>query len=277
MSLRDYKKYGNAAEQLSLAVRNGSISHAYLLEGDYDVDKTGMAKAFVKAIFCKDAPGLGCDQCATCRKIDNGNYEDLYLLEPTKGEAVKNATSVKDEALEELQRNLKTVPSAGDRNIAIIVGADQMTQRAKARILKTLEEPAPGTVMLLLSENRNHLSLPILSRCVCFHLTNMEPESDSEMEGFSRELVEMIAGGQFFYDIVKKIDGIIDSRQEAVVFLDATETLLGRWLRRGTGQYPQKFLIEGIRATEEAKTRIDRNVSYKYAIRELILKLGNCK
>ena len=275
MTLRDYRKYGNAAEQLSRAILSGHISHAYIFEGDNDVDKIGFARAFAQAVLCESSPGEGCGQCSTCRKIAGDNHEDVYRIVPT--EKRTGYFSVKDEDIENLLWDLKTIPTGGRRNIAIIEGADTMTPKARGRLLKTLEEPVPGTVIMLLSENIYNLSPPINSRCIHYHLINFAHAADTEMDAFADEIIRMAAGDAFFFDICKKLDGEIKSRPDAFCFLDATENRIGHYLREQTPGFQRKQLIAGVRAAEKAKERLRRNVNYKYAIRELILKLEENK
>ena len=136
MSLRDYNEYKRLIERISKAIINANVSHAYIIEGDSCIDKEAFAKDFIKAILCLEEPGFGCDRCVNCRKIDHDNYEDMYILRADE-------LSLKDAAVSGLQENLKNKPSAGNRNIAIIEGADSMTPRAQNRLLKTLEEPNP--------------------------------------------------------------------------------------------------------------------------------------
>ena len=53
MGLSKYRKYGSAAAKLKDAVKSGIISHAYILEGDNNVDKLGFAKSFAQALICR--------------------------------------------------------------------------------------------------------------------------------------------------------------------------------------------------------------------------------
>ena len=77
--------------------------------------------------------------------------------------------SVKDEQISKLQAELQKKP-LGERNLAVIKDADTMTKRAQNRILKTLEEPYEGTVIFLLSENRENIIDTVKSRCVIYRL-----------------------------------------------------------------------------------------------------------
>ena len=133
MTLSAYGKYGSAASKLGDAIRSGIVSHAYIIEGDSNIDKIGFARAFCQALTCSEMPGEGCGKCVNCRKIADGNHEDLYVVEPDDTTASKNGTdSIKDAAVEELQVRLKEKPAAGDHNMAIISGGDGISGRYHA-------------------------------------------------------------------------------------------------------------------------------------------------
>ena len=272
MALSEYSKYGNAAAELASAVKENRVAHAYLMEGDNNVNKMGFAKEFAKALLCSERPGEGCDHCATCRKIDDDNYEDMYIVEPVWNEK-KTKRSIKDLSMEELQSNLKTRPTGGDRNIAIIEGGDAMTVRAQNRFLKTLEEPNPGTVIMILSENRENLLPTINSRCITYRLTDFQDSDKNEMIAFAGEIAEMIGNREFFYDIVKKLDSKVGDSREAEAFLDGLETVLGHMLINGSETFNRERISNGVSYIEDSRRELRGNVIYKYSIRNLILKL----
>ena len=276
MGLRAYGKYGDAGDKLSQAIRTGRISHAYIIEGDHNVDKLGFAMEFVKALLCPEDPGEGCGLCSTCRRVENGNYEDLYLVQPDRDD--KKATlSIKDADIEELQANLKMKPTGGDRNIAIIDGCDGMTPRAQNRFLKTLEEPAPGTVILLLSENMENLLPTIRSRCVHYRLNTPADAGELPMLQLAEDLLDMVWRNEFFYDMKERLDQEITDRKSAYAFLDAMETAMGNALRKGNSTSGDDYLIYGVQWIEKTRANKRRNVGFKYAIRYLILKLEEYK
>ena len=227
MGLSKYRKYGSAAAKLKDAVNSGIVSHAYILEGDNNVDKLGFAKAFAQALLCKQTPGEGCGRCIECRKIEDGNYEDLYLVEPEDTTARKTGTNtIKDAQIEELQVRLKEKPAAGDHNIAIISGGDTMTARAQTRFLKTLEEPPEGTVIMILSENSEELLPTINSRCVNIRLYDIENRDENEETDLAKKVISMIHNRSYFADIKAELDQSIKTRQDAYSFLDAVEALV---------------------------------------------------
>lgn len=266
MALSDYSRYGSAAEKLATAIRNDKVSHAYIIEGDSNIDKLAFAKEFAKALVCSEEPGEGCDRCPNCRKIDNDNYEDMYDVKI-------DGKSVKNRQIDELRANLKNKPTGGDRNIAIIEDGDTMTPQGQARLLKTLEEPNPGTVIMILSENVQNLLPTINSRCIVIRLVDFEGNDDSDMIEFAAEILDAVKTRGYFFDIKKKLDGKVKERSDAFAFLDGMENVLGRYLRSGDGGFSDDQLTKGVRCVEEARRAMQRKAIQKYVIRDLILKL----
>ena len=286
MSLRDIKGNRNVVERMFRAIANGSISHAYLLEGDRTIDKLGLAENFVKAVLCKDGEGDSCECCPSCHKINHGNHEDLIYL-------AAEGNSIKDEAVEELQARLKKKPYVGDRNIVILQDADTMTLRAQNRLLKTLEEPAPGTVMILLSENMENLAQTILSRCVIYRLNPFETmEYKNVLEG-AILVADMLLEGRPFYEISAKLTDYAAGKDSAFEFLDALES----WyrdlavseydaesqmifhrdrtgeIRKRSRLYQRGAVDKAVAAIEEAKTDLNRNLNINYTLKNMILKM----
>ncbi|HWQ77417.1 MAG TPA: hypothetical protein VN381_01310 [Anaerovoracaceae bacterium] len=286
MSFKDIKGNGKTVERMSRAIMSRNISHAYLLEGDRTIDKLALAENFVKAILCREGGGDSCGCCPSCSKISHGNHEDVIYL-------AADGNSIRDEAVEELQSRLKKKPYVGDRNIVILQDADTMTLRAQNRLLKTLEEPAPGTVMILLSENMENLVQTILSRCVIFRLNPFEtPEYKDVLEGAVR-IVDMVLDGKPFYEISPRLADYTAGRETALEFLDAMESwyrdlavsgydpqsqLLfhadrAEELRKRGKLYQRSAVDNAVAAIEEAKNDLNRNMNTSYTLKKMILRI----
>ena len=271
MSLKRWKSDEKLAERISRAIVSGSVSHAYIIEGDSCVDKEAFAKDFLKAICCERMPGEGCDECASCRKIDHGNCEDLYVVR-AEGTTTK---SVKGDAISQLQENLQKKP-AGQRNMAIICNADTMTKRAQNRILKTLEEPTPGTVIILLSENRENLLDTIKSRCIFYRLSGGE-ESGGENLKEVNDLVDALIEGESFFQLKEMLSGCVKSSEDAFRMLDGMERIYRNLLlnKDPRGKLLKKEdVFRGVELIEEARRDLIMNVNYNYALKNLMLKIG---
>lgn len=269
MSLQEWKPYFSLADKISKTIIGGNISHAYIIEGDSCIDKERFAKDFVKAIVCKEAPGLGCDTCIDCQKIDHDNFEDLLWVRPDE-------LSVKDEQIGKLQEGLMKKPN-GMRNFAVIARADTMTAHAQNRLLKTLEEPIPGTVIVLLSENRENLMQTIKSRCIMYRLNDMNVVPGEGKIAFAEEMMSDIADHKGFFEMKTKVEKKIKSKDDAAEFLDGMERLMRQYLVedvQGGRLYKKEELAKNIYLIEEARKELVYNGKYSYVVKNLLLKIG---
>jgi len=138
------------------AIERQKIAHAYLFSGPEGVGKKLLARAFTTALFCET--GDNCGHCPPCLKIENDNHPDIHNLN-SHGEAIKI------EQIKALQKKLSLRPLEGSRKVCIIDGAEQFTTGAANALLKTLEEPVPGTLIILLTSYPEQLLDTIRSRC----------------------------------------------------------------------------------------------------------------
>jgi len=264
MTFGDINNNDLLIKKTSESIAGGNVSHAYVFEAGYDTDKKTLADCFIKALLCGDRRGTGCDTCITCRKIDHGNHEDVIYIE-------KDETHVKDEAIEELQEKLKKKPYAGERSIAIIMDADTMTDRAQNRLLKTLEEPFPGTVIILLSENALNLKSTVTSRCA---ILRWNPFSDCARSGITAEaelIVRALLENEPFYLRKSKIMKLAANRDDAYKLLDAMEIIYGGYIRRHS--FNRAAAASAIGHIEEARQELKRGINTGYTLKSMILKM----
>lgn len=267
MSLNKYQSDKKLIERIETSIKTGKVFHAYIIEGDAVSDKENFAREFCKAIVCNEEPGQGCDSCVNCRKMDHGNYEDFHFIE-------SDGMSVKDEQISRLQEDIKKKPME-TRHMAVIKDADTMTPRAQNRLLKTLEEPPEGAVIILLSENRQNLLDTIRSRCVLYRL---EDEKQDFAGGEKAEaLFQAIAGRKGFVECKEALGSLVKSRDEAMELLDGLERIYQRLLKWEDGRrrlFTREEVSDGIELIEEARRDLLAKVNYQYALKNLILKIG---
>ena len=267
LSLGDWKAEEKLIRRISAAIRSGSVSHAYIIEGDTQTDKEAFARDFLKALCCDEKPGIGCDRCVTCRKIAHDNSEDLYIVRA-------EGLSVKDKDISLLQENLKTKP-AGERNMAIIADADTMTVRAQNRLLKTLEEPPGNAVILLLSNNKENLLQTIRSRCISYRIGGFQT-TGQKYEAANAVIDALLENEKFFY-LKQILSGYVKNREDALKLLDGMEIIYRNFVlgddERGR-LIKSESVFSYIDLIEEARRDIIANVNYNYAIKNMIIKIG---
>lgn len=274
MLLLEFPINQNVLAKLSLWASTNRVSHAYIFQGDKRTNKKLLAKAFAKAVLCKNNPGKGCLVCETCRKIDGDNYEDLYFVEG-------GGPSIQDVLISELLSNLKTKPIGGDRNIAVIDNADTMTLHAQNRLLKTLEEPNPGTVIILLSENAERLVSTIRSRCVLLAFEGNDRTFNPQIEAMASELAGSFDKGGTFRDARNVVQDLLkdkdNGRIRTLEFLDYLQGYYALQLRKqGDSEIvmaPEQ-IIDAINKIEDARRSVEKNGSYSYALKNMLLGIG---
>ena len=268
MLAEEYRQLGGIAEKIEKSILNGNVSHAYIIEADTALDKERFAKCMIRTIVCAENEAGESENKLLCRKVDHDNYEDLYY-------ARSDELSVKDAVIEELQEKLRTKPVCGNRNFAIVENADTMTARAQNRFLKTLEEPPYGTVIFLLSENTENLLRTVTSRCVIYRLGNFEDSTAEERIADTEEIINMVVNDACFFDIKEWLTKHVKSRKEALIFLDSIERLFRKYMLNEAGSpFSKSEIVKNIRHVEEARLDLRANVNYKYAVRNLIIKIG---
>ncbi len=151
---------------LKKALRNECIPNSYLFYGQESVGKKLAAIELAKALNCEvSGPVDGCDQCASCLKIEERTHPDFFILEPEKSSPTARTAVLKIDAVRELQKKLVYLPYQGQTKVAIINNADCINPQAANSFLKTLEEPPSQTLIILIASNPYQLLPTIVSRC----------------------------------------------------------------------------------------------------------------
>ncbi|MBE3588558.1 MAG: DNA polymerase III subunit delta' [Thermoanaerobacteraceae bacterium] len=147
---------------LRRVVEEERVAHAYLFAGPSGVGKTTVAGAFAAALLCRQ-PRLGdaCGQCRDCLQVAGENHPDLHRILP-------EGSSIKIEQVREMLRRLVLRPYQGERQVHLVMDADLMTAGAANCLLKTLEEPPPGAVLILITARPQALLPTVVSRCQVF-------------------------------------------------------------------------------------------------------------
>ena len=122
---------------LENACMNHRVANAYLLSGPHGTLKHEAALLFAKSIFCKRHQGVACEECNTCRRVDEGLYADMVLLDGSK-------SAISKDDVDAIQENFsKTALEDGDGSrVYILENVENASISAQNSMLKFLEEPA---------------------------------------------------------------------------------------------------------------------------------------
>jgi DNA polymerase-3 subunit delta' len=146
---------------LRQALEQDRLHHAYVFIGPEGVGKKTLALFLAKAIHCLEMERDFCGRCASCAGIDSHNHPDVRQVGPLPG---KKDISI--EQIRGLERELNYRAFSSRKKIAIIDPAPLMNFSAQNALLKTLEEPPAGAVLILISTSAGGLLPTLLSRCL---------------------------------------------------------------------------------------------------------------
>lgn len=157
----------NIVKILKNQIITKKIGHAYLFSGTRGTGKTSAAKIFAKAVNCENhGTGEPCQNCETCKAIDNNNVMDIVEIDAASNRGV--------DEIRELRERVKYPPTVGSYKVYIIDEVHMLTTEAFNALLKTLEEPPKHVIFILATTEPNKLPTTILSRCQRFHFKRLE-------------------------------------------------------------------------------------------------------
>ena len=167
---------------LGRALETGAAAHAYLFAGPERVGKRTLALQLAQVLNCtggatgsSDAVTAGavtygcvsepCGSCTPCRRIAAGLHADVQVItvEPSDEGPAHKAISVAQ--VREVERAVALNPFEGRTRVVIFDPADAMNGEAQNAFLKTLEEPPPHVVFVLVTARHERLLPTIRSRC----------------------------------------------------------------------------------------------------------------
>jgi DNA polymerase-3 subunit delta' len=205
----------------------GRLAHALLIEGPSGNGKTALASAMVAKLLCREDQAWACGRCRSCNLRQGEAHPDYFNLHPEEESKV-----IKVDQVRSLIGKLDLTTSISQRKVAYIHPAEAMNGAAANALLKSLEEPAGDTVLILVSDSPASLPITIRSRCQTISVSQPDGEvvldwlknsSDRSAEEIGAAL--LAAGGSplraMNYLDLPELDGYTKAR-------DALATLLGR-------------------------------------------------
>ncbi|GAA4011628.1 DNA polymerase III subunit delta' [Actimicrobium antarcticum] len=180
------------------------LPHAILFHGNAGTGKTAFAEAFAESLLCETPKpdGHACGVCLSCGWFAQYSHPDYRRVRPemldddgaeeddsgdTKKSAKASKTPSKEIRIEQIRALADFMNISTHRNgkrVVLLYPAEALNTPSANALLKTLEEPPPETVFLLVSNSLDQLLPTILSRCRQFALpTPSAPDALSWLAG----------------------------------------------------------------------------------------------
>lgn len=160
------------------------LPHALLLSGELGIGKLHFGLSFCQYLLCTDqVNGSACLQCKNCQLNRAGTHPDMLLVQPEEKSKV-----IKIDQIRTVVDFLSKTSQQGGEKLVVIAPAESMNINAANSLLKSLEEPAANTRLLLICHRPASLLPTIRSRCQQIKLaTPSIPESLPWLQDFSPE------------------------------------------------------------------------------------------
>ena len=166
-------------EVLTSAAEDGRLAHAYLFSGPAHVGKTLTALEFAQYLNC-EREERPCGKCRQCERIASGMHTDVEIVAPggVCDEAEHSHTAAESRGIRicqirHMERVISRAPFEGRYRVEIIEPADMLNREAEIALLKTLEEPPPQVVIILITAHEDKLLDTIRSRARRVQFTGM--------------------------------------------------------------------------------------------------------
>ncbi|HUB25311.1 MAG TPA: DNA polymerase III subunit delta' [Tepidisphaeraceae bacterium] len=280
-----------AVEFLRAACLADRLPHAMIFAGSVGVGKRTCATALAGWFLCPNARGdKACGKCDSCRLIPTGNHPDLHIVAKElirfhdKTGKSKGINLSIDVVRPELIEPAARTAAMGHGKFFIIEQADLMSDAAQNALLKTLEEPAGRTAIVLLTDAPESLLPTVRSRCQIVRFASLDTKAvqarlekqgiDSATAADAAELSEGSLGGAM--NLIS--EGLIPRARELEMqieqlFAGHAPADLAGWLKHAADQHAETELERDPLGSKESATRAGLNLYLSFAARWLRVRL----
>lgn len=233
-----------AKSLVSSTMKSGRLPHAYIFKGPDGVGKRLFARGVAAALNCRgEERGRACGSCGSCRKFLSANHPDFLVVRPERG-------TIKIDQVREMCGGLSYPPYESALRIVLLEDVHTMRQEAANSLLKTLEEPPPGNLLILTAEASQEILTTISSRCqvIPFYglgakdtvriILDNRPDTEPEIAQLLARLAEGSPGRALLLhetemiEILKKVvatvcDPAVDGDRDVGLLLQLAEKMAG--------------------------------------------------
>jgi len=136
------------------------LPHALLIHEAPGAGGDWLALWAARLVLCTQRERAPCGECLSCQRVMAGQHPDLITLR-----LVEESQQIRIEQVRELSEELSLTSHQGSYKVGVVSPADALNRFAANALLKTLEEPPPRTLLVLVATQPSRLPATILSRC----------------------------------------------------------------------------------------------------------------
>ncbi len=240
---------GHVTHTLQNALPRGRISHAYLFAGPRGTGKTSMGRILAKAVSCLSTEdNKPCNECHICQAINEGRLLDLIEIDAASNRGIDEMRSIRDK--------VGFRPNEARYKVYILDEVHMLTEPAFNALLKTLEEPPPHVIFVLVTTEPRKIPDTILSRCQRFdfrrvplqdmigYLKHIAEQEGLAVEPPALELIARSATGSM-RDAVSLLDQLMAYGGEEIT-LAQVQSVLGTVPSRAVGELVNQLVARNV-------------------------------
>jgi DNA polymerase-3 subunit delta' len=146
--------------RLAAAYAADRMPHALLIHEAPGAGGDWLALWAAQLVLCTQPDKAPCGVCSSCRRVLAGQHPDIFSLR-----LIEDSQQIRIEQVRELSEELALTSHQGSYKVGVVSPADALNRFAANALLKTLEEPPPRTLLILVATQPSRLPATILSRC----------------------------------------------------------------------------------------------------------------
>lgn len=274
MSFRPVLGHEALHKRFAESLQAGRLHHGWLLHGMKGIGKSTEAMAMAALYLCEHPEeGTACGECHGCAMLRAEAHPDFYrvgLLEKKR--------DINVEQVRELLDFLSLSGMQSDKRVVLIDDAELMNMQAANALLKGLEEPSTGSLLLIVCHDLMRLPATIRSRCMLGHCS---PLDDSQMHSVLSGMDLSEKARALAIEIADGRPGHVSSLQDSEIaeallslkrlLADMAQADIGElqgWLDKHLNTVPNELIADiALRSAEVHISRIE-----SFSVREELLR-----
>jgi DNA polymerase-3 subunit delta' len=185
MTWQNIRGHDRVVEKFRRALQRGRLASTFLFVGPSGIGKRTFALALAKGLLCERVPEARlepCGECPSCLQVASLNHPDVEVISKPADKAFIPLELLIGDAEHRMRAglcyNIALKPYSGRRKISILDDADYLNKEGANCLLKTLEEPPPKSVLILIGTSEQRQLPTIRSRC---QMVRFSPLSDADV------------------------------------------------------------------------------------------------
>lgn len=262
-------------KRFASSLNNRKLHHAWLLYGVKGIGKATEAMAMAALYLCENrsSDGDACGQCHACCMVKAGSHPDFITVE-----RLEKKRDITVDQVREVLSFLALSGMESERRVVLLNDAETMSIQAANALLKGLEEPTSGSLLLMVCHDLMRLPATVRSRCMLGHCA---PLGDAHMNSVlaemdftdaARELAVGIAGGRPGHVACLQdpavADGLIQWQALLKNVRGADVGKLQEWLESHLNLIPHELIVDVV--LQEAEANLP-GIS-EFSVREALLR-----